>query len=816
MIHTTRLQGRDLCMQLQRASISLHGAQQLLLEGLAVSLTVDSTSGRTSSGYGGEAGVAGSPHKPPYGSPAKQHGRRRDWQAASQEQGVPLLRVERLMLQHQHDGTFCLHQLNLQAAGGGSPLSTAAAGPQPEAGSSCSLQRVSVELGAVALWVSKPLLQWVQQQKQQAAEAKLRRQSAKRTAAAGAAQLRPGGDDGERRLLSLLGLLPRECALSAASCSIASDSGGGTPGISAGTDGRQGLVAELPLAAAFELHGVRLHLGKGLPGEAADSNAESKAEARGLLAIAAGWQRLAISLGAAGAVAPGPGASGRGQPLPSALAMSSGTAEWSLDLLQPAAAAFDSSSSAGSSCGESSTQEALDGLLAIGEVGIGALHTDVCYPAVQPLVERLREATAAVKRAVTTPPAATAASAGSAAAVSGANSRGVPTLEVPADAAWGAGQAKRPAVPLLASWQTTVRLGDGSRLLFSDAAGRCCWSSGLASCRLAVQGGSDGSGPGRRSSSYNSIGRLSSSISVNFEVEGIEMYAVATALGSAPTEHAAMAVPAGGQLQLSSPPQMLAAQLLRIEARHAVPPTRQGAAPQHQTQEQQAAQAAGVEGQQLSSGTSVDATTSGVHLLVQQQQLATVASVIVSLLPPAREAERPPTPEETAAAADSLLQAASRAALTAAAAAVAPPARHSRRLQLSFACADTVLLLPTTVTAPAAHCTAGMMLLLPAAPALLLSSVSGRLGDATGDAAAHVEGCSLLYCEGAASQRFPGSSDALKGEPTGGQREPPAHRLLLLPGCVRCDHRQSFCKCMQHLVAAILNLRLQSKPGPQC
>lgn len=732
----------------------------MLLEGLAVGLAPNGVTD-------GAGSAPGSPRKQPPGSPTK---RRQDRLAAAQEQQQrqrPFLKVERLLLQHQHDGTFCLHRLHIQATRGGGPLTSAPVAADPEAASSCSLQRVSIELGAVALSVSKPLLTWVQREQQRAAAAQVQRRAAEQRVALGADQPQPGGAQRQQRLQAVLGLLPRECELTAASCGIASDSGSAGVGALSGTGGSSD-EAELPLAAAFELHGVRLRLGKGLPSGPDGNHAGSSAEADGLFTIAAGWHRLAVSLGAAGAVAPSTAANGSRLPLPPALAMSSGTAEWSLDILQPSAGASGCGSGSGSSNSGSGTRQAPGQLSAVGQVSIGALHTDVCYPAVQPLVARLREVAAAVKHAVKPPSAAAAESAdGAAKALVPVSRSGVPALEVPAERLQGVGGPKRPAPPLLAAWQATVRLGDGSRLLFSDAAGRCCWSNGLASCRLAVRGGSAGSGFGSRDGGSDSADAqaeaAAGSISGSFEVEGIEMYAAATALSSMPVgaqaPEASAAVGGSGQVHAPLPPQMLSAQLLRVDVEHAVQPTMQQAA-----REQKAEQAVGVAQQQPSRGTSVDATTSGVHLLVQQQQLATVASVIVSLLPPPREADHPTTPEETAAAADSLLQAASRAAVSAAAAAVAPPARRRRRLQLSFACADTVLLLPTTVTAPAAHCPTGRMLLLPAAPALLLSSVSGRLGDAVGASQVQAEGCSLLYCEGAGSQRFPSSSDALKGE----------------------------------------------------
>ncbi|KAL4444145.1 hypothetical protein ABPG75_011882 [Micractinium tetrahymenae] len=691
---------RSLQVQLQLVSISLHGVQQLLLGGLAVGLALSSaadgsSSGSSSGGGGNDGSVAGSPRKAPPGSPTKRQG-------------------------------------------------------------SCSLQRVLVDLGAVSLSVSKPLLLWAQQQQQQAAAARLRRLERKQPVAPDAVQRQPGSADKQQRLLSVLSLLPKECELSAESCSIASGAGS-CAGSSSGSAGGDSEEPGLPLAAAFSLHGVRLRLGKAAPDEPAGSGAGSAAEADCLMSIAAGWQKLGIRLGAAGGTAAGAGADGRGRPLPSALAISSGTAEWSLDLLQPAAAAASSS-------GGSSDQPALRQLSAIGQVSIGALHTDVCHPAVQPLLARLREAAVAAKSALQPAlPAAAAAPNGPSATHSTAelpaSSSSIPALEVPAEQQQlqqqlqqqRAGQPKRPAVPLLGAWQATVRLGDGSRLLFTDAAGRCCWSSGLASCRLAVRGG----GSSGSSSEAPLQAQPVASISGSFEVEGIEMYAVATAIGSTPGEQPAAA--SAGPSQPQPPPQMLSAQL-RVEVEHVLSARRQAA----QQQASQPEQLRVPEEQPPSGSTAVDATTSGVHLLVQQQQLATVASVIVSLLPPAQEAEHPPTPEETAAAADSLLQAASRAAVAAAAAAVAPPARRKRRLQLSFACSDTLLLLPTVVTAPAEHCSTGQLLLLPAAPALLLSSVSGRLGGAPGGSKAHAEGCSLLYCEGAASQRFPSSSVALK------------------------------------------------------
>jgi hypothetical protein len=289
--------------------------------------------------------------------------------------------------------------------------------------------------------------------------------------------------------------------------------------------------------------------------------------------------------------------------------------------------------------------------------------------------------------------------------------------------------------PLLAEWQGNLHLGDGSRLLFTDAAGTCCWSHGLASCRLAVRGRSSGTG-----SSSGSLSGAASCLSGSFEVAGIEMHAATTAAGSPAVGTAQSQQQGQGQ-----PPQMLSAKLLRMQLEHSLVGQQQG------------------RGQNEGPGTAVDATTAGVHLLLQQQQLAQVASVIASLLPPpkARSSSGASGGGDSATA-----NAASLAAVAAAAVADSTPrkARGSRLPRLSFACSDTLLLLPTTVAVPAEQTGGSQLLLLPAAPALVISRVGGSLGGGGVGGSVHAEGCCLLYCEGPASQRFPASSDALKGE----------------------------------------------------
>ena len=643
---------------LQLASLSLNGVQQLLLEGLAAGLLP----------AGGPASSSAPSSPTKAGTPSRR-------QAAP---ALPLLgqatflQVERLLLEHQHDGSFSLQQLQLPAAG--APAAGAAAGAPAAGAAAAGLQRLSFELGAVSLTVGRQLLVWARQQQAAAAEGKRHRASNQPLAAAPSQPT-----DKRERLTRLLALLPRETEITADSCSVASDSGTG----------------ELPLAAAFGLRGIRCRLAKPAT-EAAEGSGRGGAA---LASVAAGWQHLAFNLGAGGG----------SQSLPSALAMSSSAAEWSLELADAARSSGDG--------GGSSTQPVQ--LSVAGQVSIGALNTDVCHPAVQPLVSQLREALAATRSALQ-PTAVTATQV--VAAVPSSSSGAAE------QAAQQAAQAQRTA-PLLAEWQGSVQLGDGSRLVFTDAAGRCCWSSGLASCRLAARGGGSGASP--------------TAVSGTFEVVGIEMHAVATALASLAGERP----PAEAAADQQAPPQMLAAKLLRVEVEHAF---------RRREQQQPRAGAA-------AASTAVDASTSGVHLLLQQQQLATLASVVVSLLPPPKE--QPCTPEEAAAAADSLLQAASLAAMAAAAAAMAPTSASKRRARLprlSFTCSDTLVLLPTTVVVPAEHAAGGQLLLLPAAPALVISSVSGGLGSA-GVASLAAEGCCLLYCEGPASQRFPSSTDALRG-----------------------------------------------------
>ena len=654
-------------LHLHQGSLALHGVQQLVLEGLSAALLPNSNStlaGSSSSSSGSSPsrltaalqsswGLGSGPGSPKAGSPV----------GTLEQDPAPFLQLERLLLEHRHDGSFSLRQL--------APAASSSAPP--------SLQSLSLQLGAISLTASKQLLLWVQQQWR--VQAAARRRGARPQQAAPP----PAQDDKQQRLLRLLELLPRDMEAAVASCSVATDSSSSSASAGGG----------LPLQAAFGLRGFSCRLAKAAAEEGADSGSSASSCAVALTSVRAGWQQLSASLGAAS------GTGHRQQLLPSAVALSSGAAEWSLDL-SPAATGVASQQQ------QQQQQQGLSqgSLSVVAKVSIGALHTDICHPAVQPLVCQLRQmaaaATAAIKPA---PPAVATAETLLPADASGIQGE-VGGLGGQRQAQASIGHADS-AAPLLAEWHGSVSLGDGSRLLFTDAAGRCCWSSSLASCRLAVQGGS------------------SSTASGSFEADGIEMHALAT--GSLAGQQHAPVLP---------PPQMLAAKLLRVQVEHS-------AQALHQDQQQQQA-----------AGASLDATTAGVHLLLQQQQLAQVASVIVSLLP---------TPKATAASDAGTAAAAPLASVAAAAASSRRRQRLPLPLRLAFSCADTLVLLPTTVTVPAQHASSGQLQLLPTAPALLLSSMSGRLGG-SGGTRLSAEGCCLLYCEGPLSQRFPSRSDALKGE----------------------------------------------------
>jgi hypothetical protein len=745
---------RGVQLRLERLSLSLLTAQQLLLEGLSAGLLLEGGNGSGGGGSGGGSsptspstfGAAAAPHSPRRG-PASPL-RRLLGAQEPEPQVQAVFQMDRLLLEHQHDGSFNLQNLQLRgaAAGTAAPPGTATSA----AASQLGLQRLSLQLGATSLTVSKPLLLWAQHQQAVAAQAAAAHRSARPPRAASTS----GSSERKQQLLQrLLPLLPKEVSLEAQSFSVATDAPSDTPSSNGSNSGGGG---SLPLQAAFGLQGICCRLAKAAPASESTSGGGSGSGSDGtpLASITAGWQRLSISLGAAAA---GEGAEMPSQQLPSALVMSSGAADWSLALAEMRPA---SGTTGGS--GNSGSQEQTP-MSAAFEVSIGALHTDVCHPAVQPLVAQLRLAAKAAKAAskptvVGTAGAAPPATAGADVVGSSEQPPGVQPATAEAS-----GRVKRP--PPLAHWRASISLGDGSRLLFTDAAGRCCWSSGLASCRLAVQRSGDSSsssGGGGNTASASTPAAAAAGMSGSFEVHGIEMHAVATAGGSLVEEP-------GGPAQPSSPPEMLAAKLLRVEVQHSVAAAEQ--------------QPALEPSQQPSSGTAVDATTAGVHLLVQQQQLATVASVILILLPPPKAASLPGTPPRTgsdAASADAGVLVAAAAA--AAAEAISPHGAAGSRQQarprrppprLTFSCTDTLLLLPTSVAVPAEQAVGGSLLLLPAAPALLLASVSGSFGGSGGGAAGssrptvvEAEGCCLVYAEGRHSQRFPSSADALKEQAT--------------------------------------------------
>lgn len=727
-------------LRLRRIALSLHNAQQLLLEGLAAGLVLNGGGSSSNGGGGGSASAPASPPKAPCSprkapcSPFKRHA-----MAPPSLEVLPVLQLDRLLLEHQHDGSFSLEHLQLLRAASkpssapgsrdsvpATAAATAAVEP-PQAAPLC-LQRLSLQLGAVSLTVSKQLLVWAQAQQVAAAQAARQRPPRRKDSSSG----RGVGSGKPLQVLRLLALLPKEAELAADSCTISTAVAGPT---GSSSDGLGALAAEdegLPLAAAFGLRGINCRLAKAAAAAGGDASGGGAALAN----IAAGWQHLAISLGAAPAAAEGQ----EREKLPSALAMSSGTAEWSLELSQ----------AAGSSSHQQ--QPAAAQLAAVAQVSIGALHTDICHPAVQPLVVQLRQAAKAAKAALKPSAAAAAAAAADTAAAS--NAQAGEQLAPPPHQPQQPKASKGP--PLLAQWQGSVSLGDGSRLLFTDAAGRCCWSNGLESCHLAV-----------RSSGGSSDASMSAAagVSGSFEVHGIEMHAVTTACGSLTGERTAL--PDG------TPPQMLAAQLLRVQVEHGPPLEPLAAATELHASGQQ----------QQATATSADVTTVGVHLLVQQQQLATVASVMLSLLPPPKAASLPGTPPNAATDSGSDAGTLVGVAAAAAAAAVAPAeTRHLRPPRalprVVFSCVDTLLLLPIQVAVPADQSTSSKLVLLPAAPALVLSSVSGSL---VGGARLHAEGCYLLYCDGPASQRFPSSSDALKGAPC-----LLLHLAASCSGCVVC------------------------------
>jgi hypothetical protein len=650
------LQERGVQIQLRHTSLSLHSVQQLLLEGLTAGLLLPGSSSGSSSSSGGTG------------------------------QQVTFLHVERLLLEHQHDGSFSLQHLQARMAAAEAPA--AAAGGSPQAAAVC-LQRVSLQLGATSLTASQQLLDWVQSQQNVAAEAARRRRAARQEQQWQEQQQQrqepePGSAGRHQRVQRLLALLPRQAELAANSCSLSTATSEG------------GHV--LPLLAACSLRGLSCRLTKAAPADSSSSSAS-------LASVAAGWQQLSASLGAA------PAAAGNGQQqLPPAVAVSSGLAEWSLAL----------SGAAGGAAGTATGGEQ-GRLVAAATVSIGALHTNVCHPAVQPLVTQLQLAVAAVQAAARS---------------ASASSSGGQAEQQQAQPQRQKGGPAGP--PLLAEWQGSLHLGDGSRLLFTDAAGSCCWSNGLASCRLAVRGSSSSSDGGSSGSPSGAASNLSGS----FEVAGIEMHAATTATGR----------PADVTAQLQQrgqPPQMLSAKLLRVQLEHS---------PVAQQREQGLPEGA------LEAGSAVDATTAGVHLLLQQQQLAQVASVIASLLPPPKASSNSAASGASAGGHSDTANAASLAAVAAAAVADSAPRKARGRLPcLSFACSDTLLLLPTTVAVPAEQTGGGQLLLLPAAPALVISSVAASLGGGGAGGSVHAEGCCLLYCEGPASQRFPASSDALKG-----------------------------------------------------
>ena len=701
------LQERGVQIQLRHTSLSLHSVQQLLLEGLTAGLLLPGSSSGSSSSSGGTG------------------------------QQVTFLHVERLLLEHQHDGSFSLQHLQARMAAAEAPA--AAAGGSPQAAAVC-LQRVSLQLGATSLTASQQLLDWVQSQQNVAAEAARRRRAARQEQHREEQQQQrqepePGSAGRHQRVQRLLALLPRQAELAANSCSLST----------ATSEGGHGL----PLLAACSLRGLSCRLTKAAPADSSSSGAS-------LASVAAGWQQLSASLGAA------PAAAGNGQQqLPPAVAVSSGVAEWSLAL----------SGAAGGAAGTATAGEQ-GPLIAAATVSIGALHTNVCHPAVQPLVTQLQLAVAAVKSASRS--------------ASASSSGGQAEQQQPQPQRQKGGPA---GPPLLAEWQGSLHLGDGSRLLFTDAAGSCCWSNGLASCRLAVRGSS--SNGGSNGGSSVSPSGAASNLSGSFEVAGIEMYAATTATGS-PAD-----VTAQSQQQ-GQPPQMLSAKLLRVQLEHsAVPQQREQGLPEGA----------------LEAGSAVDAATAGVHLLLQQQQLAQVASVIASLLPPPKASSDSAASGACGGGHSDTAHAASLAAVAAAAVADSAPrkARGGRLPRLSFACSDTLLLLPTTVAVPAEQTGGGQLLLLPAAPALVISSVAASLGGGGAGGSVHAEGCCLLYCEGPAAQRFPASSDALKGE-----------LLLLLFAGRRLPHGLRFTvetASMMHDTCACLVVppaALQSKPRCQC
>ena len=654
-------------LALRSASFTLHGIQQVLLEGLTAGLLLGGSSGGSTHRGSGSSSAPASPRKGP-GSPFKRQA------ALPPAPTLTFFQAERLLVEHRHDGSFSLHQV--QQLGGAALASSSgdeAGAAAAVTSSPLGLQRLSLQLGATTLVASKLLLLWAQQQQVAAQAARARRATPQRLPSR-------SGRRGPLQLRRLLALLPKDVELAVESCTLETDAGSSS----------NGSADSLPLQAALGLRGVSCRLAGAAP-------ASSGALHAGPLArITAGWQHLAISLGAAAAA-------GSGEPqLPSALAMSSGAAEWSLSLSEADLGAK----------GQGQPQQPQ--LAAAFQVSIGALHTDVCHPAMLPLVVQLRLAAKSAREALK--PAARAASAES----------GTPAAEQVQPQA----PATKKAV-LLAQWQACISLGDGSRLLFTDAAGRCCWSSGLASCCLAVGSGSTAGAPNATAGS--------------FEVHGIEMHAVGTMAGSLADE------PRGGS-EHGPPPQMLAAKLLRVRVEH-------GGRPEPQPQQQ------GEHGAAMA----VDAVTAGVHLLVQQQQLATVAGVVLSLLPPPKKASLPGTPPTGGDAgpdAGALVAVAAAAAAEAMAPTGSPPQqpRQPRQVpRLSFSCTDTLVLLPTSVAVPADQAAGGQLLLLPAAPALLLGSIGGSLGSG-GGGRVQAEGCCLLYCEGLPSQRFPGSADAVKRE----------------------------------------------------
>lgn len=236
---------RGLQLRLQLLSLSLLGAQQLLLEGLGAGLLPGNSAG-SGSGSGGRGSAPTSPSK--------------QQQQAAQAAGEQhtFLQVERLLLEHTHDGSFCMQDLQLRgfrAVPGGSaadPRGAARAEGCPLPGPGFGLQRLSFELGAVSLTVSQRLLLFAQQQKAAvSASARQRGQSIKDHPQLSAAQ-HGATSSGTKQdsLLRLLALLPRVVELAAESCTIATDSGGSSSGGGGSIGGSSSSSADGPSPGA--------------------------------------------------------------------------------------------------------------------------------------------------------------------------------------------------------------------------------------------------------------------------------------------------------------------------------------------------------------------------------------------------------------------------------------------------------------------------------------------------------------------------------------------------------------------------------------